>query len=109
MTLTPQQETVRQCLIQCAREERIVTFGEVGEWIHWLPHTLGQNLLTPINNLECAEGRPLLSAIVVNAETGLPGEGFFRYARICRKSEGLSDKNLWHREVGRVFEAHKVR
>jgi hypothetical protein len=60
-------------------------------------------VLAAVNRTEDAAGRPLLSAVVVGA-TGLPGSGFFAYARELGLHAGNDDRALWQRELRRVHE-----
>lgn len=59
-------------------------------------------VLEAIDHEEDAAGRPLLSAVVVARATGLPGAGFFTYARQCGIHAGSDDQTLWRRELRRV-------
>lgn len=59
-------------------------------------------VLEAIDHEEDAAGRPLLSAVVVARATGLPGAGFFTYARRCGIHAGSDDQTLWRRELRRV-------
>ena len=80
-------DPVRQALIQVARERRTVGYKELLEmqevglpkeqlkpymWLRFLPWMLDE-----INVQEDAAGMPLLSAVVVSKDSGLPGNGFF--------------------------------
>ena len=61
-------------------------------------------VLAAIDQAEDAAGRPLLSAVVVAGPTGLPGAGFFAYARRCGLHAGSDDQSLWQRELQRVHD-----
>ena len=61
-------------------------------------------VLEVIDQGEDAAGRPLLSAVVVARATGLPGAGFFTYARRCGIHAGSDDETLWRRELRRVHD-----
>jgi hypothetical protein len=60
-------------------------------------------VLAALNRSEDAAGRPLLAAVVVGA-TGLPGSGFFAYARELGLHAGSDDHALWQRELRRVHD-----
>ena len=50
-------------------------------------------------------GRPLLSAVVVNQDSGVPGDGFFLLANsLGHFREGDSQKAYWQWELLRVYE-----
>ena len=95
-------------LRQKAGEKQLVTYGEIAPL---LGIDLGNefwgirvgNVLDVINRGEFAEHRPLLSAIVVLADTRQPGAGYYVCARELRKYRG-SDFEEWAMEVGRVHD-----
>ena len=108
MNLTADQEKVRRKLIECAREEKTVTYGEVARWIGTSPASVGRKILDPINEVEIRKRRPMLSALVVNQNHRRPGFGFFAMAKQHGvQGRDLSDELFWHREIARVFDAHK--
>jgi hypothetical protein len=59
-------------------------------------------LLDGVNYAEHAAGRPLLSAVVIAKESGMPGEGFFTFARNLRLYTGRDDLAYWVEELRRV-------
>ena len=59
-------------------------------------------VLDEVNHSEQAAGRPLLSAVVIAKETGMPGEGFFTCARNLRRYAGRDDLAYWVEELRRV-------
>jgi hypothetical protein len=61
-------------------------------------------ILDEVNHAEHAAGRPLLSAIVIAKETGMPGEGFFTCARDLRRYTGRDDLAYWVEELRRVHD-----
>jgi hypothetical protein len=61
-------------------------------------------VLDEINRAENAEGRPLLAAVVIIKETGLPGAGFFAYARELGLHTGSDDRAFWESELQRVHD-----
>ena len=95
-------------LVQIARFSRrrvrpiIITYTEAGAILGirpYDPHLFDH--LDNINEFERDHGRPMLSALVVNKQSGMPGRGFFRLAR----SWGLDTSNpnrFWRRELKRV-------
>lgn len=76
----------------------IITYGELASKIslNFNP----QNLSEPLGNISdlCKEnGFPLISGVVVNKDTGLPGEGFYTYffnERSMREWEDIFRKCL---------------
>ncbi|HEX2849946.1 MAG TPA: hypothetical protein VHN98_05315 [Acidimicrobiales bacterium] len=73
-------------------------------------------VLRAVSTAEDDAGRGLLSAIVVRADTGRPGRGFFRLAAelgrvttghdTAASRESDADDRMWAGEVERVFAAH---
>ena len=49
------------------------------------------DILDEISSFEHAQGRPLLSVVVVQSETGRPGKGFYKLATRLRLYSGRSD------------------
>ena len=59
-------------------------------------------ILCAINLEELSEGRPLLSAVVINKTLERPGSGFFKQAQLLGVYDGSDDEAFWRREVERV-------
>jgi hypothetical protein len=78
---------------------------------HW-PRKTG-HLLGEICDFEHSNGRPMLSALVVNKtgkNKGLPGVGFFKLARHLGKLKPDSEKDekpFWEQEMQAVYDAWK--
>lgn len=62
-------------LVFAAENRRVLTYDLLGRLIGVREHDLGP-LLEPIQSYCILKGRPPLTSIVVNARSGLPGEGF---------------------------------
>jgi hypothetical protein len=91
------REQIHQYLRDVARKQRKITYGDVADHIGLDPKNLGHlnniaTLLTKINEIENAARRPLLSAVVVNKQSGMPGRGFFNSARQLRQFHGQTDE-----------------
>ncbi len=61
-------------------------------------------LLDAVNYAEHAAGRPLLSAVVIAKESGMPGEGFFTCARSLRRFAERDNLMYWAEELRRVHD-----
>jgi hypothetical protein len=88
---------------QCTTEQAIAPIAG----LDGPPETLGTALgpvLEAIDRAEDAAGRPLLSAVVVLRETGLPRASFFAFARALGLDSGSDDGALWQRELRRVHD-----
>lgn len=108
-----EQETYRiYCrLIRAAMDSETMAYAELAA-ATGLPtrgHQLGQRLapiLDAICSYEHDHGRPLLSAVVVRADTGIPGGGFFKMARHVGKMSSSDDqRRFWQRELEEIKEA----
>ena len=108
MCLNECQMDVRAKLIEYAKQEELVSFGEVGDWVGVIARDVARQLLNPINEAEHSAGRPLLSSIVVNKRTQRPGCGFFIQARQLGVADRFdSDEDFWKREAQRVFDTFR--
>lgn len=98
-------------LLQAAREKEGVSYEEIGEIMGLkadpdMFQEIGQ-LLGEINEDEYNRGRPMLSAVAVEPSTKMPGEGFFKFAKMLDKFEGETDEDkreFWRDEIQRVYE-----
>ena len=77
MARTVTDDDLRRRLIQVARRKATVTYGELSPDA---PRSLWHPL-DRINAVEVAEGRPSLTAVVVNKDLSKPGNGFFGWVR----------------------------
>lgn len=110
-------------LIDAAKSEKLVTYGEVGGKIglyvgsDYFQLKIGY-IVGACSDYESIKGRPLLSAIAVNETTRYPGQGFWGLSRISsniRLNIQYSDiesgyvmsnemLGFWSAEVRRVFD-----
>lgn len=72
-------------LVECAERRMTITYGELGRRIGRHARTLAPVLGYIRDEICAARGLPLLSALVVSKETGLPGPGF-----LAEGTNGLS-------------------
>ena len=107
MDLSPEQEFVRQKLIQTARKKDTVTYSDVGGWLGWSGQALravGRHLLDPVAQYEHDHCRPDLTVLVVRADTGEPGEGHgdlpMQWGLLL---EGEDRLQYWRFELRRVY------
>jgi hypothetical protein len=98
-------------LLNAAREKESVSYEEIGQIMDLEAHLgmakeIGQ-LLGEINEDEHNNGRPMLSAVAVELNTRMPGEGFFQFAKELSKFDGETDEDkreFWRDEIQRVYE-----
>ena len=60
-------------------------------------------LLGEISEWEHNHGRPLLSAVVIRKDTGMPGEGFFSLAKQLKICQGQNKQSLRQKELKNVY------
>jgi len=95
-------------LIKAAQQRKTIYYEDIAR-IMKLP-TRGDHMakevgqiLGEISECEHNQGRPLLSAIVIRKDTGMPGEGFFKLARQLNKFQGQDEQNFWKNELQAVY------
>ena len=110
MTMTTQAKQTRLLdrLIELAEDRECRTYGELapslGLDMNEEPHRREiRELLDAINRAEHAAGRPLLTALVVQSGTGMPGPGFFALATRLDYEVGRDRRAFWERERERVY------
>lgn len=104
--------SVRNVLIQVAREQGRITYKELAQRVgmpvntHTLSTLLGR-LLCDINEDEQEENRPMLSVLVVRAADRLPGIGILDCAeylgRLPAHTTEEEEMVFWAREKKQVF------
>lgn len=97
---------VRDKLLKIARNGSTTNYKEIGRAVglHWRSRHLLQ-ALDAVNRHEHSEGRPLLTAVVVNAERRRPGNGFFILAETWGLFDPAKDdeRGFWKQELQRVY------
>jgi hypothetical protein len=89
-------ETIYAKLRDVAANDQVVYYHQVAP-LAGLDMSLAEdrnriaNILDEISTFEHEQGRPLLSVVVVQAETGRPGKGFYKLAARLRLFSGKSD------------------
>ena len=105
------KEQIREMLMKAAGNNNTISYSEVGEVVGLDMANPGErsklaNTLDEINREEHERGRPLLSAVVVQKESGHPGTGFFESARELGKQKPDEDNQVFFtNELKRVFDA----
>ena len=99
------QEAVRDRLIEVARNRGLITYGELAPIAKLPARNIGSLILDAISRDEVNAGRPMLSAVVINADEGIPGYGFFNLAaELNRTGNADSDDAIWEAEREAVYE-----
>jgi hypothetical protein len=100
-------------LVTAAKYRGTVTYQEIAKLLgwpvvgNWMGKEIGQ-LCGEISEDEVTDGRPMLSAIVVNT-MGTPGPGFYALARqLGRLADDADEKKFWQDERQSVHDTWKV-
>lgn len=96
-----------------ARQERLITYGEIVKQYPDLPENMSIwkahplcYILGELDDEDHRNHHPLRSALVVTKEHGMPGNGFFETITNLRgtKIDRSQRPFIWSAEVKRVFE-----
>jgi len=108
MTDIDMLEKIRKQIIDVAKRRTTIPYDilaqRVGlinqpEWFWVIGKYLGD-----INEQETPKGNPMISAIVVGKETGIPGDGFWICAYNLKVWDGKGDKEeFWKKELEKVW------
>lgn len=104
-------EEMRRELLKAARARRKVTYGYLMKRFGLTRGGQGLSVVAVLDEIDRGEslaGRPGFAAIVVRADTGYPGGGFFCWdglpAHLRRPRERSSDPRLTPEQIGYVKE-----
>jgi hypothetical protein len=101
---------MRAILVGCARARHTITYSELTRQlttarVHYHSPWLTR-LLEALGREEAAAQRPILAALVVTKQTGMPGGGYFEMtARDSLPAEDLAA--IWQADVQAVYEYWK--
>lgn len=101
-----QIQLAKQLLISVIKKEPTIYYHELAERVvpKMNPRNVGKNK-GEVSKLCHDLGLPLLSAKVINVQTQAAGEGFYPlYAELGINTDGLSEKDLNHRELKNIRE-----
>jgi hypothetical protein len=87
MTRYQRSSQIWSLLICAARERRIYTYGQIASILSFGGAGVMSPLLNPIMQLCDGRGYPPLTVLVVNQQTGLPGEGLTTLVEINQDRE----------------------
>ena len=95
-------------LVDAARRQETITYSELCHCVHAVslkPRSWAiMGFLNEVCSEEDAEHGVMLATLVVRADSGLPGDGYFRHA--ARLGRDVTDREAyWHHEAERVYAA----
>lgn len=95
-------------LVEKACKRETITYSELCRGVHAIslkPRSWAiMGFLNEVCSEEDAEHGVMLATLVVRADSGLPGDGYFRHAE--RLGRAITDREAyWHSEAERVYAA----
>lgn len=102
-------EELHQALLGAARARSYLRYSQVGTIVGLDMREPGDRaeigrLLDQISEGEHANGRPLLSAVVIHVQDNMPGNGFFAMARRVGRFAGGDELQFWLAEINAVWQ-----
>ena len=103
------RDEMRQVMVETARHGQLITYSELcallkTAYLHYHSPQIVK-LLDEIGLIEHEAGRPILPAVVVGKQSGIPGAGYFRLAGVGHESESSFDpKANWEADLQAVFD-----
>lgn len=99
---------MRAIMVEVAKSGQIITYSELcallkTAYLHYHSPLLTQ-LLIEIGSAEARAGRPVLPAVVVGKQSGMPGAGYFKVDAERGENEITDPKAAWEADLQRVFE-----
>jgi hypothetical protein len=119
LSLTPFERAIQRVLVDHVRsaqgkpEKALITYGELGALLAPIRRDGDPAVVWPFHGFfeaighvsmyEVEHGRAMLSAIVVNTDTRMPGEGFSKLARHLG-FDVVDDREFWEQEVEEILD-----
>ena len=104
------RDEMREVMVETARQGQLITYSEMcaqlkTAYLHYHSPQIVK-LLDEIGMAEHEAGRPILPAVVVGKQSGIPGAGYFRIAGEGHTdTEGSVDpKANWEADLQAVFD-----
>ena len=100
-------------LIEAAKKKTTVNYSDLAPILgitspgNYMGSEVGK-IVEEISIIEVLNKRPMLNAVVVAKESGLPGKGFFELAtRLGKLAPQDSEKEFWESELQEVYNTWK--
>ena len=102
---------LKRLLAETAAARSTVTYGEVARRVFdgrvSARSSALMSLLGEVDTASEAESGIMIASLVVRADTGIPGDGYFVFAAEQLGLPGLDDRRaFWEHEVARVWDAY---
>jgi hypothetical protein len=109
------REQMRALLVGIAESRATITYGEISEIVfarHFSPRSSAlSQMLEEVCTLEDKQRGISLGAVVVRADSGIPGKGYFAFAcekldRSLNPADPASCRRFWQSEVERIWDVY---
>ncbi len=103
------RDEMRDVMVETARRGQLITYSELcaslkTAYLHYHSPQIVK-LLDEIGFAEREAGRPILPAVVVGKQSGIPGAGYFRIAGEGHESDNSFDPKVnWEADLQAVFD-----
>ena len=103
---------LERLLAETAAARSTITYGEVARRVFASRVSARSgalmDMLGEVDTQAEAEGGVIIASLVVRADSGMPGEGYFIFAQE-ELGRRIPDRSaFWQHEVGRVWDAHRT-
>jgi hypothetical protein len=101
-------KAIYEKLKEVARARELITYKEIAEFVglDWSKDYGKCRQIFPVlgavSTSEVEQGHPMLSAVAVRQDIGIPGSGFFMLARDLGRYQGGDDYSFWLKERDEV-------
>ena len=104
-----ERQVIYEMLCDVAKAREVIYYSDIGALVRWNMASPGDrkrlaDLLGEISSDEVSSGRPMLSALVVSKEFGVPLEGFFELAKSLGRYDGVDGDKFWAVERDKAYE-----
>lgn len=104
------KEDLRRVLVDAARARSTVTYSDVSLYVFGgrVParSRLIMDLLSEVDEEEYAARGVIIASLVVRADSGIPGAGYFAFLARCFGKDVDEPRHAWELEAERVWAAY---
>ena len=95
---------IREKLIKVAKDKKTICYSELGVEFGISTRHVGK-VVGEISLFESQQGRPLLSALVVLKNRGMPSEGFWKGPSYEQaRKRGIGKEDFWESELKKAYD-----
>jgi hypothetical protein len=104
------QRSLERLLVEVAAARATVTYGEIARRVFDGRVSARSGalmaLLGEVDSAAEADRGVMIASLVVRADTGMPGEGYFAFADELGREAVSDQRTFWEREVRRVWDVY---